>query len=183
MPKVLVPLANGFEEIEALTIIDLLRRAHVEVVTASLDALTVTGANRVSVLADTRLDEVMADEFDMVVLPGGLPGADYLNADMRIHQLITRLAQANKAIAAICAAPKVLIDNGVVAGKQITAYPGALAQTNTSTVDVTGVAVQVDGRIITGRGPGTAMDFALQLVEILQGDAVRQTVEAQLVRV
>ena len=182
MPKVLVPLANGFEEIEALTIIDLLRRAHVEVVTASLDALTVTGAHRVSVLADTRLDEVMADEFDMVVLPGGLPGADYLNADMRIHQLITRLAQANKAIAAICAAPKVLIDNGVVAGKQITAYPGALAQTNTSTVDVTGVAVQVDGRIITGRGPGTAMDFALQLVEVLQGKQVRQTIEAQLVR-
>ncbi len=182
MPKVLVPLANGFEEIEALTIIDLLRRAAVEVVTASLDALTVTGAHRVSVLADTSLDAVMADEFDMLVLPGGLPGADYLNADTRIHKLITRLAQANKAIAAICAAPKVLIDNGVVAGKQITAYPGALAQTNTSAVNVTDTAVQVDGRIITGRGPGTAMDFALQLVEVLQGKQVRQTIEAQLVR-
>jgi 4-methyl-5(b-hydroxyethyl)-thiazole monophosphate biosynthesis len=182
MPTVLVPLANGFEEIEALTIIDILRRANVEVVTASLEALTVTGAHRVSVLADTTLDTVMADEFDMLVLPGGLPGADYLNADTRIHQLITRLAQAHKTVAAICAAPKVLIDNGVVAGKQITAYPGALAQTNTNAVAVTGTAVQVDGRIITGRGPGTAMDFALQLVETLQGNAIRQTVEAQLVR-
>jgi len=183
MPQVLVPLANGFEEIEALTIIDLLRRANVEVVTASLDALTVTGAHRVSVLADTTLDAVLNNDFDMLVLPGGLPGADYLNADTRIHQLITRLDQTDKAIAAICAAPKVLIDNGVVAGKHITAYPGALAQTNTSAVNVTETAVQVDGRIITGRGPGTAMDFALQLVEILQGHEVRQVIEAQLVRV
>lgn len=183
MPQVLVPLANGFEEIEALTIIDLLRRANVEVVTASLDALTVTGAHRVSVLADTTLDAVLNNDFDMLVLPGGLPGADYLNSDTRIHQLITRLDQTDKAIAAICAAPKVLIDNGVVAGKHITAYPGALAQTNTSAVNVTETAVQVDGRIITGRGPGTAMDFALQLVEILQGHEVRQVIEAQLVRV
>ncbi len=183
MPSVLVPLANGFEEIEAITIIDLLRRADIEVVTASLDSLTVTGAHRISVLADTNLDEVIQRNFDLLVLPGGLPGADHLNADARIHQLITRLSQANKPIAAICAAPKVLIDNGVAQGKHITAYPGALAQTNTAQVTLTNAAVQVDDGLITARGPGTALDFALQLIETLQGSSHRQTIEAQLVRV
>lgn len=182
MPKVLVPLANGCEELEAITIIDLLRRANIEVITASLEAAPVQGAHNITITADTTLAAVMEDSFDLLVLPGGLPGADYLNADPRIHQLIKRQAANDQYVAAICAAPKVLIDNGIVDERKLTAYPGALEATDTSRVEVTGSAVEVDNKIITSRGPGTAMDFALQLIETLLDKASRDQVEAALQR-
>ena len=180
MPKVLIPLAQGCEELEAVTIIDLLRRAEITVVTAGLDKEPVTASRKTVLIADTDLDTALQEDYDMVVLPGGLPGADYLDQDPRIRQLLTKMANSEKFTAAICAAPKVLASAGLLKGKQATAYPGVL-QTNTET-EITGDAVVTAGKVITSRGPGTAMDFALTLIEKLVGKAKRDEVEKGLVR-
>ncbi|EIJ34590.1 DJ-1 family glyoxalase III [Thiothrix nivea] len=182
MPRVLIPLAAGCEELEAVTIIDLLRRARIDVVTASLTAGPVHCSRGTVLLADRLLDEIADEDFDMIALPGGLPGADHLNADPRIHRLINRLAAADKHVAAICAAPKVLVGNGVANGHRLTAFPGALDALDTSQVQLTGQPVEVDNKFITSRGPGTAMDFSLQLIETLLGKAARDQVEAPLQR-
>ena len=185
MPKqvrVLVPLAQGCEELEAVTIIDLLRRANIEVITASLSDEPVTCSRGVVLIADTTLDAVMNNDFDLIVLPGGLPGADNLNADKRIHQLINRLSNENKYIAAICAAPKVLVSNGILDGKTATAYPNSLSQLDTSSIQLANTPVEIDGKVITSRGPGTAMDFALSIIQELLGSETRQQVETPLLR-
>jgi 4-methyl-5(b-hydroxyethyl)-thiazole monophosphate biosynthesis len=180
--RVLIPLAQGCEELEAVTIIDLLRRAGIDVTTASLNNEPVTCSRRTVLIADASLDDVLNDSFDMLVLPGGLPGADNLNADPRIHQLITRLAKEGKQIAAICAAPKVLLQNGILDGKKVTAYPGSLNNMDTSKILLNEGAIQVDGKVITSRGPGTAMDFALTLIETLVDRDTRNQVETSLQR-
>ncbi|MEB4590424.1 DJ-1 family glyoxalase III [Candidatus Thiothrix sp. Deng01] len=182
MPKVLVPLATGCEELEAVTIIDLLRRAQIEVIAASLEDAPVRCSRGTVLLADSPLDDVLDDDFDMLVLPGGQPGADHLNADARIHRLINRLAATGKPVAAICAAPKILVENGILNGRKLTVFPGALDAIDTSQVNVTNQPIEVDGNVITSRGPGVAMDFTLQLIEILQGKAARNQVEASLQR-
>lgn len=182
MPKVLVPLAEGCEELEAVTIIDLLRRAKIDVTAASLTEGPVKCSRGTVLLADCLLADVMGQDFDLIVLPGGLPGADHLNDDPRIHQLIERQANQDRHIGAICAAPKVLVTNGAVNGRKLTAFPGALDALNTSQVHVTDNPVEIDGKLITSRGPGAAMDFTLQLIETLLGKAARDQVEAPLQR-
>ncbi|MCG7871527.1 MAG: DJ-1/PfpI family protein [Candidatus Thiodiazotropha lotti] len=182
MARVLVPLAQGCEELEAVTITDLLTRAGVTVVTAGLDENPVKASRGVTLLPDTTLDDVNADEFDMVVLPGGLPGADYLDADPRIHAILKQLHQQGKYTAAICAAPKVLAGAGLLDGRQATSYPGVLDGMNLPQVDVKSDAVISDEKVITSRGPGTAMDFALELIEKLQGREMRNEVEQGLCR-
>lgn len=181
-PTVLIPLAQGCEELEAVTIIDLLRRAGIDVTTASLTDEPVKCSRNTVLIADTTLEAVMQDSFDLIVLPGGLPGADNLNDDPRIHQIINRLDNEDKYIAAICAAPKVLVNNGILKGKKATAYPGALNAIDTSLVDLGEEAIQIDGKVITSKGPGTAMDFALTLIEILLDKDAREQVEAPLFR-
>ena len=181
-PKVLIPLAQGCEDLESVTLIDLLRRANIIVTTASLDEKPVICARGTVIIADTILDSVLSDNFDLLVLPGGLPGADNLNADPRIHQIIDRLATQGKYIGAICAAPKVLLENGLLDGKRATAYPGSLSAMDTSKVALNDTAVQIDGKVITSKGPGTAMDFALTLIEILLGKDARNEVEVPLFR-
>ncbi len=182
MANVLVPLAQGCEELEAVTIIDLLRRAEINVVTASLDERPITASRGTKILADTTLDQVLDQEFDMVILPGGLPGADNLNEDDRIHQILQRTVNNNKSVAAICAAPKVLASAGLLENKKATAYPGVLDALNLNTTEVTNSAVQQDGNILTSRGPGTAMDFALEIISCLVGGDKRNQVEASLQR-
>jgi 4-methyl-5(b-hydroxyethyl)-thiazole monophosphate biosynthesis len=182
MPNVLVPLAQGCEELEAVTIIDLLRRADINVTTASLTDEPVTCARGTVIIADTALDVVLNNDFDLVVLPGGLPGADNLTADPRIHQIITRLAGEGKYVGAICAAPKVLVENGILDGKKATAYPGSLSALDTSNVQLNEAAIQIDGKVITSKGPGTAMDFALALIELLLDKEARNNVETPLQR-
>lgn len=180
MAKVLVPLADGCEELEAVTIIDLLRRAGIEVVVAGLKAGVVKASRGVQLVPDVTLERALADEYDMVVLPGGMPGASHLKDDVRIIDLLKKMASAGKYTAAICAAPMVLAEAGLLHGKQATGYPGVLD----SLADVTlrAEAVVRDGAVLTSRGPGTAMDFALTLVETLTGIATRERVEAALVR-
>ncbi len=180
--NVLVPLAQGCEELEAVTIIDLFRRAGINVVTASLSDAPIKCARGTVIIADALLNDVLEDSFDLIVLPGGLPGADNLNADARIHQVIDRLANEGKHIAAICAAPKILLTNGILNGKKATAFPGSLSELDTSQLALNDSPVQVDGKVITSKGPGTAMDFALTLIEKLQGKEAREQVETPLQR-
>ncbi|QKI89879.1 DJ-1 family glyoxalase III [Thiomicrorhabdus xiamenensis] len=183
MSKVLVPLAQGCEELEAVTIIDILVRGGVEVVTASLDDNTIITASRgVQLVAQKTLDEVIDDHYDLVVLPGGLPGADYLQADPRIIAKLKNTVEMGGLAAAICAAPKVLVSAGLLDGKQATSYPGVIEKQPAHDMQFSNESVVEDGQIITSRGPGTAMDFALHLLQKLQGADVRQTVEAGLVR-
>ncbi|KOR31072.1 4-methyl-5(B-hydroxyethyl)-thiazole monophosphate biosynthesis protein [Achromatium sp. WMS2] len=180
MPRVLIPLATGFEELEAVTVIDLLRRAKIEVVIAGLHDGPIKASHGTVLLPDVKLDEVMHQDFDMLVLPGGLPGADHLDKDARIHNLIKRLAQADKYLTAICAAPKVLARSGLLDGRAATCYPGFLDKY--PRIDVLPAPVVTDGKFITSRGPGTAMDFALVLIETLTNRVTRDIVEEQLKR-
>jgi 4-methyl-5(b-hydroxyethyl)-thiazole monophosphate biosynthesis len=180
MAKVLVPLADGCEELEAVTIIDLLRRAGIEVTTAGLKPGIVKASRGVQLVPDVTLDVALQDEYDMVVLPGGMPGATHLKDDARVIELLQKMAAAGKYTAAICAAPMVLAAAGVLAGRQATSYPGFLD--GLPGVSVSPAPVVRDGRVVTSRGPGTAMDFALELVEALAGAGTRRQVEAGLVR-
>ncbi|MES9815452.1 MAG: DJ-1 family glyoxalase III [Candidatus Thiodiazotropha sp.] len=182
MARVLVPLAEGCEELEAVTITDLLTRADIEVVTAGLKDGPVKASRGITLVPDTTLDAVMDQAFDMMVLPGGLPGADNLDADPRIHELLKRLNQQGKFTAAICAAPKVLAGAGLLQGRRATSYPGVLDNMDLPQVDVQLERVISDDRVITSRGPGTAMDFALELIEQLSGRETRDQVEQGLVR-
>ncbi len=179
---VLVPLAEGCEELEAVTIVDLLRRAGIEVVTAGLADGPVTASRGTRLLPDATIEAVLSRDFDMIVLPGGLPGADHLDRDPRIHSLLERMARQGRYTAAICAAPKVLAHAGLLGGRRATSYPGVLDRMGLGDVQLSGEAVVVDGRVITSRGPGTAMDFALTLIEALAGRAKRDEVEAGLCR-
>ena len=182
MPSVLVPLAQGCEELEAVTIIDLLRRAALDVVTVGLDNRPVNASRGTLLIADTRLEDVVERTFDMIVLPGGLPGADHLAEDPRIIALLRSQYAAGRFTAAICAAPKVLARAGLLDGRSATVYPGAVDPAAYPKVEFTDAAVVVDGTIVTSRGPGTAMDFALQLIELLLGRESRDQVERGLAR-
>jgi 4-methyl-5(b-hydroxyethyl)-thiazole monophosphate biosynthesis len=180
MHKVLIPLAQGCEELEAVTIIDLLRRAQIEVVTAGLDTQAVTASRGTVLIPDTDLDSALKDDYDMIILPGGLPGATHLENDNRIKNILIKMANSEKFTAAICAAPKVLLNAGLLENKTATSYPGCLDEAKNT--NVSNEAVVIDGKIITSRGPGTAMDFALTLIESLEGKEKRDEVEKGLVR-
>jgi 4-methyl-5(b-hydroxyethyl)-thiazole monophosphate biosynthesis len=182
MASVLVPLAQGCEELEAVTVVDLLRRAGIEVVTAGLDAQPVTASRGMTLLPDMTLEMALQQSFDMVVLPGGLPGADHLGDDPRVIRLLQEMAASDAYTAAICAAPRVLARAGLLDGKRATSYPGALDIEAVPGIEYLETAVVTDGRVITSRGPGTAMDFALVLIEILVGKTKRDEVEAGLQR-
>jgi len=182
MASVLVPLAPGCEELEAITIIDLLRRAGVEVVAAGLSEGPVTASRGSVLLPDTTLDVALQRDYDMVVLPGGQPGANNLEADPRIGKLLQDMSGAGKYTAAICAAPKVLAAAGLLQDRQATGFPGVLDAMDVPGMHLRTDAVVTDGKIVTSRGPGTAMDFSLHLIELLMGHAKRDEVEAALQR-
>ena len=181
MSTVLVPLAEGCEELEAITIIDLLRRANIQVTTAGLADGPVKASRGVVLMPDTTLDEALQQEYDMVVLPGGGPGSDRLDKDARIRELLIKMANSEKFTAAICAAPKVLKSAGLLDGRDATCYPGVMDNDQLPGLDTARPVVQ-DGKVVTSRGPGTAMDFALHLIELLCDRKTRDQVEAGLVR-
>ncbi len=182
MSRVLVPLADGFEEIEAVTVIDLLRRAGIEVTTAGLSPGPVTGSHGIPISPDMTLDAAVELSFDMVALPGGMPGAAHLAADARILDLLRKHADRGGFTAAICAAPSVLAKAGLLAGRRATSYPGFLTGASAPGIVLDAAPVVVDGTVVTSRGPGTAMDFALALIEQLEGAAARRAVEDPLQR-
>ncbi len=174
MKRVLVPLAPGFEEIEAVTIVDILRRADVHVTVAGTVAGPVTGSRGVVIVPDTTLDQATDSEFDMIVLPGGGPGTENLRRDPRITRLVKAQSDRGGYVAAICAAPTVLGDAGLLAGRRVTSYPSN--QSQLAGADYQTDRVVVDGRLITSRSPGTALEFALTLVEHLAGRPVSERI-------
>ncbi|TNF32386.1 MAG: DJ-1/PfpI family protein [Deltaproteobacteria bacterium] len=169
--RVLVPLAPGFEELEAIAVIDYLRRAGAHVVTASVDAPNpITGRNRVRVMADIDLPEALeewGDEWDLVVLPGG-PGVERLAESEVLRGLLARRLEAKALTGAICAAPRVLAAAGLAEDTLVTNHPGCRDDMDGFSRYTTD-AVAVDGPVVTSRGPGTAVAFALALVEALYG--------------
>ncbi|MDO5027464.1 MAG: DJ-1/PfpI family protein [Tissierellia bacterium] len=169
MVKVSVLLKNGFEEIEALTIVDYLRRADISVDMISVEeGLQVIGSHGIKIEADMVFDKVEGEKIDLVFLPGGMPGAKSLSEDQRVLSLIKSLDSRGKAIAAICAAPIVLENAGLIKGKKVTSYPSFetyLKSVGQYREDL----VVVDENIITSRGPATAVLLALELIELLKG--------------
>ncbi len=168
MSSVLILLAEGFEELEAVTIVDVLRRADIEIVMAGLKEGLVKSARDIKILPDTTLDEVDTDRFDMVVLPGGQPGTDNLAADERVKRIIKDMYEKGKYTAAICAAPYVLSEAGILGKRRATSYP--TYQEKLKAFEVTSKErVVTDEKVITSQGPGTALEFALKLVEVFKG--------------
>ncbi len=167
MPNVLCLLFEGFEEIEAITPIDLLRRAGVEVTVACLgEGIHVTGRNGITVHADTPLAAIESPtEFDLLIIPGG-PGVTAIRADLRVVELARAYATQKKPVAAICAAPTVLNDAGLLTGKRYTSHSAVVGELPDSLLNE---RVVTDGNIITSRGAATALDFGMALVERLCG--------------
>ncbi len=180
MKSVLVLFADGSEELEAVTVINILRRGGVNVTLAGLHSGTLRGSRGTVLQPDTTLDEALEHNYDMVVLPGGQPGSNNLKSDTRVIKLVQRMSAQDLYVSAICAAPSVLAAAGLLDGKHATSFPGSLDAF--PKVLRQSQAVVEDGRLITSRGPGTAMDFALTLLERLVGKSRRDEVEAGLVR-
>ena len=179
----IVLLAPGFEDLEAVTAIDLLRRAGINVQIVSLSEDEAVGARGTAIRTDTNLTQLNREQtFDAIILPGGQPGVDNLCQDERVIELVRKQVADGRIVAAVCAAPKVLAVADVIEGKTITHYPGALSGAQTKSANVTKNAVEVDLPLITGRGPGSAIDFALAVIEALDGTETRHAVEQPLLR-
>ncbi|MDF9831698.1 DJ-1 family glyoxalase III [Parabacteroides sp. PF5-6] len=175
MKKAFVFLATGFEETEAVGTIDVLRRGGIETTVVSITAeRTVKGAHNLDVVADALFDEVDFSEADALVLPGGMPGSNNLNAFEPLKALLKKQYDAGKWVAAICAAPLVLGGLGFLKGRKATCYP-SFEPTLESAI-ATGEAVETDGNVITGKGPGLVFHFGLAIVEALQGKAIADEV-------
>jgi 4-methyl-5(b-hydroxyethyl)-thiazole monophosphate biosynthesis len=174
--NVVVPLAEGFEEIEAISIIDVLRRAEIKVSIATLQGNVVESRRKVKVLADIKIDQVSQKDFDGIVLPGGNPGYINLGRSQKVIKLIQDFNSAGKLVAAICAAPSVLAKAGVLANRRATIFPGMERELPKPRNE----SVVVDGNIITSQGPATAMEFSLKIVESLSGSQKAREIAEQL---
>lgn len=175
--RVIVPFAEGFEEIEAFTIVDVLRRAGIAVDMVGLVGSIVTGSHGIRVTMDKKLNEVRAEDYDGIVLPGGNPGYLNLSRSSELLELIKKMNGQGKLIAAICAAPSVLAKAGVLEGKRATIYPGMEKEIPYPR----GERIVVDGNVVTSQGPGTAIEFALKLVDVLVGSDMAYSVKRSLV--
>lgn len=179
MKKVALFLAEGFEEIEAIGTVDILRRAGIEVETVSIsNDKQVLGAHNVPVIADTTFDKADFSNVEMLVLPGGMPGAKHLNEHEGLKKLLKEFDSRKKPVAAICAAPMVLGGLGILEGKKATCYPGFEAELVGA--QITNEKATKDGHVITGKGPAFMFNFALELVESVAGAQVRKEVEEGL---
>ena len=175
--NVIVPLADGFEEIEAMSTIDILRRADINVVTAGIPGTIVKGAKGTQTIADKKLSEVDMDSFDVLVLVGGYPGYSNLRRSNKVVEAVRSFNEKEKTIGAICAAPSILAKAGVLENRKATIYPGMEKELPKPRGD----RVVQDGHIITSQGPGTAIEFALKIVEVLAGRGVSEKIKSDLV--
>lgn len=180
----LVPIAEGTEELEAVTIIDVLRRAGIEVTVASANEgenLQITGAQGTAIVADKMLGQCAENSYDLIAVPGGLPGSEHLAEHQTLDAMLRAQAEQGRLIGAICAAPAlVLSSKGLLRDRTATCYPAFQQELEAKEVD-SEARVVVDGNIVTSQGPGTALDFALQLVEQLCGVVKREEVGAPMV--
>ena len=178
--KVLVAIADGIEELEAVTIIDVLRRAEVDVVVASVGELQISASRGVKIVADRVITDCANEAFDMIVLPGGMPGAEHLRDSEELIAILKEQKAAGRFYAAICAAPAVVLEEHGLLEGAATCYPSL--QEKLKSVRAEGKAVVVSGKCITSQGPGTAIAFSLKLVELLFGaEKARNVADAMLV--
>lgn len=182
MSKVYVFLADGFEEIEGLTVVDLMRRAGIDVVTTSImGTLSITGAHKICLQADSLFEDCDFKDADMLVLPGGGPGTERLENHKPLCDLVTAFAAEGKKIAAICAAPRVFAGLGLLKGKKATSYPSVMEMLKDA--EVSADPVVVDGNITTSRGLGTAIDFSLELIsQLLDKQTAEEIAESVVYR-
>jgi len=178
MTQACVLLAEGFEEIEATTVIDILRRAEIRTQTVGVTGDEVAGAHGIRMHADVSMSQAQAEKWDLIVLPGGTPGAFHLRDSAEVQSLLRTQNETRGRLAAICAAPIALSQAGVLNGKAATCYPGFEEQLQGAKLKQE--AVVIDGNITTSRGPGTALEFALALVAQLKGDAAAAKVRKGL---
>lgn len=180
MSKIGIFMADGCEEIEGLAVVDIVRRAKMDITMISINGKReVTGAHNVVFLADTLASEVDFEELDAIVLPGGGQGTRNLAADATVNQVIKKFAAEGKLVCAICAAPSVLGAAGILQGKKATCYPGF--EDKLTGALVSEKAVVTDGNIITGRGMGAAIPFGLEIVRYLQGEEAAETIRSGIV--
>lgn len=178
MAKVIVPISTGFEEIEAITIIDVCRRANISVTIAGLNNLHTAGAHNIIVQADKLLSDIDYTDFDMIVLPGGTENSYNLAKDQKLQEILRLMKEENRFIAAICAAPYALHKADVL-NKHYTCYPSFEEEIRKEGYDSSQDVVR-DGYILTSRGPGTAMTFALEIVKILTNNDIYESVRKSL---
>lgn len=180
MPRAVVAVANGAEEMEVVIVVDVLRRASWDVAVVGLDAGPVTASRGVRLVPDCAWDAVDVLSYDVMVLPGGMGGTDSLMADPRVLEAIRAFSERDdKWVAAICAAPRVLQAAGVLSGRTVTSHPSVREELTVPTLSDDRVVV--DGTLITSQGPGTAFEFALALIRALDGDAAASRIAAGLV--
>lgn len=180
MKKTVVFLADGFEEIEGLTVVDLLRRAKIEVTTVSvMEGRSVTGAHQITVQADACFGDISYEDKDLLVLPGGMPGTTNLAAHKGLTELLVRFAEEGHMIAAICAAPSVLGELGLLEGKKAVCYPGF--EEKLLGAEVTENKVEISGNVTTSRGLGTAIPFALALIRQMKGEEEAESVKKSII--
>jgi len=175
--RALVPLAEGFEEIEAVTIIDMLRRGGIDVTVAGVSGMRPTGSHGISIECDAAIEACALESMDAIVLPGG-PGTRHLRDSADIRQMVTRHAERGALIAAICAAPTVLEAVGLLKGKRATSHPDHAGEMKSCRYEET--AVVEDGNIITSRGAGTSIEFAAAVVKRLAGEEVARDIRARI---
>ncbi len=181
MKKVVFVLAEGFEEIEAVTPIDFLRRLNIAVTVAGLNAREVTGAHGIGLKADCVLADVNPAEIGMLVLPGGMPGSKNLRDSDLVIRLLQQVYAAGGHVAAICAAPIALARAGLLDGRRMTSHPSVEGQFGMASH--TGNMTETDGRVITGKGPGASFEFGRRLAEALgKGREAAETLESMLVK-
>ncbi|MGL4343922.1 MAG: DJ-1 family glyoxalase III [Cellulosilyticaceae bacterium] len=172
--KVAVLFATGYEEIEALSVVDVLRRAQIEVVMVGAQHMKVTSSRNITVLMDTTLENLNKDTIDLLVLPGGMPGVDHLYEDEKVRELVMDFDQKQKKLGAICAAPSILGRLGILNGHQATCYPGF--EKHLEGAIICKERVVQSGHIITGIGAGASLEFAFVLLEVLKGKETAQTI-------
>lgn len=180
MSKTGIFMANGCEEIEGLTVVDILRRAELEIEMISIQSTTsIKGSHGITFLADALYEDVNFDALDAIVLPGGMPGTLHLGRHAGVMSVIQKFAEENKLIAAICAAPSILGAAGILSGRRAVCHPGFEEKLKGAIVSED--AVMTDGNFITSRGMGTAIDFALAIVRYFKDDAAVCDLKQKLV--
>ncbi len=174
MANILIPISNGFEEIEAISIIDVCRRANIKVTIAGVESLEITGAHGIKIISDEKIENISSDDFDMIVLPGGLPNAFTLAENEKVQSLLKEFKEKKKKIGAICAAPYALHKAGVL-NQNYTCYPSFEKKIKDDDKNVV-----TDNNVITSRGPATAIDFALEIVKTLKGNDIYHQIKTGL---
>ena len=177
MVNTAVLFATGFEEVEGLTVVDLLRRANINTIMVGVEEKKVTGAHDVNITTDKTLDEINIDQLDALILPGGAPGFQNLRKNKRVLSMIKDAYEKKKIVAAICASPSVLATAGVLKNKKATIYPGMEEEIKKGEGIIQDDLVVVDNNIVTSKGPATTMLFALKLIELLKDKETSEDVK------